>query len=431
MLENLKKEMEKREIKNKDIAELLGIKSPAVSKRLYGSVKLHDDEKKKIANLLNIKDYEYLFEDTGYTPPKKENEETVFSKRFSELLERDERTQKQIAEALGVNERTIIDWKQGKQATNIEMLKKISVILNASFAYLSGESDYCYPSSVNYLDDSMNEYQKQIENLAIAVKIYLKYSGYNVEVFDKIVSEDPIRDGWAHFDRFYREHLEEYAKLDQLESEFDKYAINFYKKFGITKVYDEDKKPTAKEIEVSKKLSKDKYFRSLCNQIDELNATINDKSREYRKKKEFQAKRVKEFFDNLPELILKELNAKLSEIIDEYQIFDFKNNKIKDCTLRLSSLEKRLFEYETLRNDLVHMNDLEFANSICWYLPRNGETEKDGFFKHKFSSSLYDYEGSISDKNSIIEYLNDEINKSSNLIKQWKEHIKEIEKENQ
>lgn len=422
MLENLKKEMEKKGIKNKDIAKILGIKSPAVSKRLYGSVKLRDDEKDKIATLLEIKDQEYLFKDTGYTPSKKENTETIFSKRFSELLERDKRTQKEIAEALGVSERTIIDWKQGKQSTNVEMLKKISIELDASFAYLIGESSYCYPSNVNYLDDSFNEYKKQNDDLAIAVKTYLKYLGYNVEVLDRIILEDPILDSWGFFNRFYQEHLKEYNQLHKIEKEFEIYVEKFYKKFGIIKNYDEDEESTAEEIEVSKKLSKDKCFRSLCDQMDELNAEINNENEKYRNKKEYQAKKVKDFFDKLPEIILKEFRSELSDIIDEYNIFDSKGQKLEDCYLSIASLKKFIFEAETLKNDISKIGDIEL---IIYKNDITGEL----MLKHKFSDALYQYSGSLSDKRSVIAYLDSRIKRFSESIKKWEKYIENIKKE--
>ncbi len=421
MLENLKKEMEKREIKNKDIADLLGIKSPAVSKRIYGTVKLNEDEKKKIADFLKIKDYEYLFKETGYTAPKKKKAETIFSKRFSELLERDERTQKQIAEALGVNERTIIDWKQGKQTTNIEMLKKISIELNASIAYLSGDRDYYYPSSVNYLDNSMNEYRKQKEHLVNAVKTYLKYSGYKVETLDKIISERPIFDTWSHFDKFYHKHIEEYTKLNQLEDEYDRYVESFYKKFGITKDYDEERKPTAEEIEASEQLDKDEYYNSLIDKIDNLNSIINDKSREFWNKKESQANKVDKFFDNLSTLILKEFNSQLSDIIKEYNLFNDKGRRLEECKLSISSLEKDLFECSTFKNDLLKMSDIELINS---------KNKLTGMLKHRFSSSLSQYKGSLADKDSLLAYLDSKIKKINESISKWKDCIKEIENEN-
>ena len=45
MLENLKKEMDRQGVKVKDIANLLGLKSPAISKRIYGTVQLQESEK--------------------------------------------------------------------------------------------------------------------------------------------------------------------------------------------------------------------------------------------------------------------------------------------------------------------------------------------------------------------------------------------------
>ncbi|HFL3113480.1 TPA: helix-turn-helix domain-containing protein, partial [Clostridioides difficile] len=144
MLENLKKEMDRQGVKVKDIANLLGLKSPAISKRIYGTVQLQESEKYEIAKFLNVKKSEFLFRNTGYSPSKKEYSKTTFSERFSMLLEKDGRTQKEISKLLNVNERTISDWKNGKQNTNLEMLKRISNTLGVSFAYLSGESDF-YP----------------------------------------------------------------------------------------------------------------------------------------------------------------------------------------------------------------------------------------------------------------------------------------------
>lgn len=58
-----------------------------------------------------------------------------FAKRFSELLSKDSRTQKEIANLLGVHERTIIDWKKGRQNTNIETLRKICKLFDVSITY--------------------------------------------------------------------------------------------------------------------------------------------------------------------------------------------------------------------------------------------------------------------------------------------------------
>lgn len=62
MLENLKKEMDRQGVKVKDIANLLGLKSPAVSKRIYGTVQLQESEKYEIAKFLNVKKVSFYLE---------------------------------------------------------------------------------------------------------------------------------------------------------------------------------------------------------------------------------------------------------------------------------------------------------------------------------------------------------------------------------
>lgn len=219
MLENLQREMDVHRVKVKEIADLLGIKSPAVSKRIYGSVAIKQDEKEKIATFLGISDLDYLFQDSGKTIEKKKYKKTIFSARFSEALERDGRTQKEIAELLGVNERTISDWKNGKQSTTIETIKKISEILDASVSYLTGESEY-YPSKVNYFDFSLAEYRKQADALRNAVLAYLNYSGFNTKKLLEI-SETNLLDIYVRADKKYSE---EKKHLKKLEAEICKYV---------------------------------------------------------------------------------------------------------------------------------------------------------------------------------------------------------------
>lgn len=412
MLENLKKEMESRNIKTKDIADLLGIKSPAVSKRIYGSVKISDDEKIKISKLLDINDLEYLFEDSGTTPTKS-CVKTVFSTRFNELLEKDKRSQKEIAEILGVNERTISDWKLGKQNTNIEMLKKISIVLNTNLSYLSGESDDRYPSAVNYFEDSMKEYTSILNNLIDSVKSYLIFTGFDIKKLDQIIESDPLLYSRKAFQLFYNEHIVEYEKVNELNERMEEYSIQLAKKLRIKYDSDSVDNPTEDEQKLFKILDKDIYYNKLFDELEKVESNINTAYKEYFNKKQEQTVRIKKFYDDLPKVILKHVESSISDIISEYHIYDYKSVNTHDIKLKLSYMEKNLFEYKQLYNDIEKLNETEFNDSIV----KVGIYSENPIinFNHKYKSKLFE----LKDKN--------EINKS-NVLKFLKNKISELEK---
>ncbi len=365
MLENLKKEMEKKGVKNKDIARILGIKSPAVSKRLYGSVKLHDDEKDKIANLLEIKDQEYLFKDTGYTPPKKENTETIFSKRFSVLLKLDGRTQKEIANLLDVNERTVSDWKSGKQSTSINMLKKISDTLDVNVSFLTGESSGIYPSCTNVLDDRKKKDEEIVKTIAMALDSFLDIKGIK---YEKI--------------KYYRDN-----KLGHI----------------------------IKNDEEIKKLRIDKELTTDDKQYNEICCLIKNRKEEI---KSFYFK-VRFFYSDLP--------YKLLDIFKEN--FDSEYNKddvgeLNRLKWLMAFSTRALLDLENVYSRLLDMDFNEWRKKyICYDNELQGERPcyDRGIF------SFFKYNGSFKDRESLIAYLEKEIKHHKDKLSTVNEELRTFE----
>jgi transcriptional regulator with XRE-family HTH domain len=65
-----------------------------------------------------------------------------FSARFLDLMESSGRTQKEIAQEIGVSEGTLINWKRGPGAPKSEELYRLSIFFGTTMEWLlTGESD--------------------------------------------------------------------------------------------------------------------------------------------------------------------------------------------------------------------------------------------------------------------------------------------------
>ncbi len=410
MLENLKNEMEKQGIRVKDIANLLNLKSPAVSKRIYGNVQMNEKEKDKIAKFLNVSNKDFLFKDTGFTPLKKEYKKTVFSDRFTKALEIDGRTQKEIAKLLNVNERTISDWKNGKQSTNLKTLKKISELLNVSLSYLSGESDL-YPSSVNYLDENIKEYRKITGNLKKAVNDYLANCNFDVKKLEKL--ENLKSDPNALYEWFNNEHKEEYRHLTELEIEIGVLELKLANDLGFCVNDIIDLSDEEYELVLNKS---DEHLTSKRKEYYDLENKIDNSRCEYYKKINDQSHKISDFYHHIQNMILVTIKNDLSDIITEHNIFN-QDTKFKDnCYLMTSYFNKKLYELNELYNDINSMNEEQFNNSIE-IIGRYSDT-KTYRFNHRFGIELSTFfKDSIKDKKSTLKYLRNEIDEVMNTIK--------------
>lgn len=406
MLENLKKEMDRQGVKVKDIANLLGLKSPAVSKRIYGTVQLQESEKYEIAKFLNVKKSEFLFRNTGYSPSKKEYSKTTFSERFSMLLEKDGRTQKEISKLLNVNERTISDWKNGKQNTNLEMLKRISNTLGVSFAYLSGESDF-YPNTVNYLDESLHKYRERTNDIKEAVNAYLMHINFDIRKLNAIVDNDPFFDHEKSFYAFFKEHRDQYEEIDKLKEEIKEYEKKRANELGFNIDFDSIDDFTEDEEKFFSLIDKEDYLNEKYKEIEKLEIKLHEEHEKSFDKKHEQAERIKEFYNELPDKILTIVENELSDIIDEYHIFDEKSRIKHNYNFRISYLEKSLFELEVLHDDIKNMDTDEYSSSIKSIAPFSETPIYE--FKHRFGLRLHKYKEAIKERDAVLICLNEDI----------------------
>ncbi|MBR2614854.1 MAG: helix-turn-helix transcriptional regulator [Clostridia bacterium] len=69
------------------------------------------------------------------------NKEIKFAKRFSEALKNSNYTGKELAKELGLAESNISNWKKGDNLPSVEILFKISILLEESTDYLLGLED--------------------------------------------------------------------------------------------------------------------------------------------------------------------------------------------------------------------------------------------------------------------------------------------------
>lgn len=157
MLKKLKEALEQRDIKNKDLADILGISNSAISKRLMGNVTFTESEKNIVLSILDATDIE-LFTDDDSTPNKTIRNNTIFTERLKEAIKKSGKKQKDIAKALKTTERTISDWKLGKQIPKYENLANLCKELNVSIDYLTGRSKV-----FKSFDDELKEIMKYEE----------------------------------------------------------------------------------------------------------------------------------------------------------------------------------------------------------------------------------------------------------------------------
>lgn len=423
MLINLKTIMDQKNIKTKDIAKLLDLKSPAVSKRIHGQVKVPLDEKEKIANFLGFEDYEYLFEDKDPAPVKNEMHTTKFSQRFTELLLRDGRSQKEIASLLGVNERTISDWKLAKQSTNLEMLNKISATLNTTVSYLSGESNEYYPNSVDYLDNSMKEYQAQVDNIKHAVSSYLGYIGFDIKKLELIASEKPLINSSTFSEKFQKEHYQEYLLSDKIKEEINKHTKKIKSDYGLDPDFDYESKDslTLKEQKVMKLLDKDEYINSKYEELEKIEDIIDSEYLEAYSKEDKQAEQINGFFLKLPGKILEILEQDLSDIISEFDIFDFEYKNFNDNSIKLSYLEKKLYECNELYREILALSSDEYLAIIkndCAF-----SNSPSIMNKLKFDRQLVDFKGAYEDKQLVLAFLDNKIKKTKGSINSFNDYF--------
>ena len=66
----------------------------------------------------------------------------MFAERLKELRLEKGLTQLQLAEALGVDRTTVMQWERNANETNFAMLIKIARYFGVSCDYLIGNSDY-------------------------------------------------------------------------------------------------------------------------------------------------------------------------------------------------------------------------------------------------------------------------------------------------
>jgi len=81
-------------------------------------------------------------------------EKMLFQKRLQQLRERAGLTQNELGQKVGVSRFTVIDWESGKRSPNVEILKKLSLPLGVSVAYLVGETDDPRPALVRHVSNT-------------------------------------------------------------------------------------------------------------------------------------------------------------------------------------------------------------------------------------------------------------------------------------
>lgn len=410
MLENLKNEMERKNVKTKDLADLLNLQSSSISKRISGNVKFTNEEKEKVSRYLGINDHDYLFRNVSYARDNQQkSKETVFSKRFSELLSKDSRTQKQIAELLGVHERTIIDWKKGRQNTNTETLRKISKIFDVSVSYLSGESDY-YPSAVNYLDSNMKDYRNVMRNLKCAVNDFLSFCNFDVKKLEELEKNKDIS-----YSQFCDEHYDKYKEIKKIKEEIENYTVKLAneKGFKVNSSYD------LSEEDYCEITKDNEYFASKYDEMCELEDQFDDDYSEYFTKFFERSERISNFYSGLGDVIIDYVREKLSDIIDENSIFDFQARNKEDNMLQLSYFHRELYSHKDLYNFIKNMTDKEFDDK---YIRECGD-KRHLFLSHRFGYILGINNEHVHGDNrkDILDYLKREIDK-------YEDNIKELEK---
>ena len=65
-----------------------------------------------------------------------------FSKRLTELRKEKGLTQAELADKLGVLQRSVSHWENGTRECDFETLIKLSIIFSVSTDYLLGKTDY-------------------------------------------------------------------------------------------------------------------------------------------------------------------------------------------------------------------------------------------------------------------------------------------------
>lgn len=63
---------------------------------------------------------------------------SVFSEKLKELRKRNNLTQKELAEQIGIKQNSYSDWETGKNEPNLENIVKLSKILDTSTDELLG-----------------------------------------------------------------------------------------------------------------------------------------------------------------------------------------------------------------------------------------------------------------------------------------------------
>ncbi len=64
-----------------------------------------------------------------------------FYERVTEVIKANHFTQKEIANAIGISESNITNWKNGQNLPSVEVLYKLCVLLDESADYLLGLTD--------------------------------------------------------------------------------------------------------------------------------------------------------------------------------------------------------------------------------------------------------------------------------------------------
>jgi transcriptional regulator with XRE-family HTH domain len=133
-----------KKLTQKQLAKLLNVTDATINRYERGLRNPDPEMLKAIADILDVS-IDYLL---GKIDISNRSEIFVseFSKRLKELREEASLTQKDIAEALGIDRTTYTKYETGKSEPDFETTSKIADYFNVSVDYLLGKSDIRNPS---------------------------------------------------------------------------------------------------------------------------------------------------------------------------------------------------------------------------------------------------------------------------------------------
>lgn len=117
----------------------------------------------------------------------------MFAQRLKELRKKNNMTQVQLAEKLGVSKGTVAMWETGKRQPNFETLDELSDIFDRRIDYILGRSDD--ESSPNLTDEDIDQLGRWEleENFREIIMDYLSLDDFGKKTVEALVKSEKLR----------------------------------------------------------------------------------------------------------------------------------------------------------------------------------------------------------------------------------------------